>query len=400
MISSEKSQYIVKELSKIIDRNINFMNDEGIIIASTDQSRIGLVHEGALVVLKTKKKLLVKDNQFAGSKAGINLPVYFENRVIGVIGITATEPEVLKMAEIIRKMTEILIKEQLIDEQNEIINQSKEVFIRDWLEGRWKEDKVLSSRGWMIGLNVNLPRVVITVHIHYNIDIQKEGTSYNLQKEQNRYKGYLQEAVKFNDQDVIIPVGFMKFALLLTCQGSSEETRKDVVSHKIQYILRQFPKSENYTIKVGVGGYYDFIRGIPLSYLESEKAESYAGSSDEWSLLFYDDLRLEMLLDSVPVESSHDFVRKTLNAAAFSDPKEIIETLSIFFACNQSINKTADRLFIHKNTLQYRLIKIKEITGYDPRVFEEAVLLYLAIYFHPANKASSPGTGLGTGNNN
>jgi carbohydrate diacid regulator len=188
MISSEKSQYIVKELSNIIDRNINFMNDEGIIIASTDQSRIGLVHEGALVVLKTKKKLLVKENQFAGTKAGINLPVYFENRVIGVIGITATEPEVLKMAEIIRKMTEILIKEQLIDEQNEIINQSKEVFIRDWLEGRWKEDKVLSSRGWMIGLNVNLPRVVVTVHIHHNAENQKGGTSYDLQREQSLFK--------------------------------------------------------------------------------------------------------------------------------------------------------------------------------------------------------------------
>jgi carbohydrate diacid regulator len=74
-----------------------------------------------------------------------------------------------------------------------------------------------------------------------------------------------------------------------------------------------------------------------------------------------------------------------LNLDAFSDAKEIIETLSCFFACNQSINKTAERLFIHKNTLQYRLIKIKEITGYDPRVFEEAVLLYLGLYFNRAD---------------
>ncbi|MDB5052215.1 MAG: hypothetical protein JWM44_265 [Bacilli bacterium] len=385
MISGKKSQYIVKELSKIISRNINFMNDEGIIIASTDQSRIGLVHEGALIVLKTKKKLLVKENQFPGSKAGINLPVYFENRVIGVIGITAIEPEILKMAEIIRKMTEILIKEQLIDERNEIVNQSREVFIRDWLEGRWKEDKVLSSKGWMIGLNVNLPRVAITVHIHYDSDIQQGRTSFDLQREQNLYKGYLHEAVKFNDQDLIIPVGFMKFALLITCQGSNEEKRKEFITHKIQYIHRQIPKSDHFTILVGIGGYYDSIRGVPISYLESEKAESYASPTDELNIVFYDELRLELLLDSVPNERSANFVRRTLNLEAFSDPKEIVEMLSLFFACNQSINKTAERLFIHKNTLQYRLIKIKEITGYDPRVFEEAVLLYLALYFNPEN---------------
>lgn len=382
MISSKKSQYIVKELSKIIDRNINFMNDEGIIIASTDQSRIGLVHEGALIVLKTKKKLLVKDNQYQGSKAGINLPVYFENRVIGVIGITAIEPEILKMAEIIRKMTEILVKEQLIDERNEIVNQSREVFIRDWLEGRWKEDKILSSRGWMLGLNVNLPRVAITIHIHFNGDA-------DLQREQNLYTGYLREAVKFNDQDVLIPIGFMKYALLITCQGSNEDKRKEFISHKIQYILRQIPKSDHLSVMVGVGGYYDFIRGVPVSYVESEKAESYARPSHDRSIVFYDELRLELLLDNINVEISEKFVKQTLNLDAFSDLNEVVETLSYFFACNQSINKTAERLFIHKNTLQYRLIKIKEITGYDPRVFEEAALLYLALYFNRANSETT-----------
>ncbi|MFC5452814.1 CdaR family transcriptional regulator [Paenibacillus aestuarii] len=383
MISGKKSQYIVKELSKIVGHNINFMNDEGIVIASTDQSRIGVVHEGALIVLKTKKKLEVKENEYAGTKAGINLPVYFENRIIGVIGITSTEPEVMKMAEIIRKMTEILIKEQLIDEREEIVNQSREVFIRDWLEGRWKEEKVLSSRGWMLGLNVNLPRVAVTIHIQHEDDKLHKNPSFDLQKEHNRYFGYLREAVKFNEQDLIVPLGLMKFVILLTSQGSSAEKNIEFVSHKIHYILRQLPKSEHFSIIVGVGGHYDFIRGVSASYLEAEKAASLAKPTGDVSIVFYDDLRLEILLESVPEENRQPFVRKILNLESFSDPEEITETLSLFFACNQSINKTAEQLYIHKNTLQYRLIKIKETTGYDPRVFDEAVLLYLALYFKP-----------------
>jgi carbohydrate diacid regulator len=386
MISGKKSQHIVEELSEIIGRNINIMNDEGIIVASTDPLRIGTVHEGALVVLKTKKKLLInKENQFAGTKPGINLPVYFENRVIGVIGITGTEPEVLKMAEVIRKMTEILVKEQLIDEQNDIVNQSKEIFIRDWLEDRWKDDKVLSSRGWMLGINVNLPRVAVIIHIHYEDSAQQESTAFDLQREQNLFSGYLREAIKFNDQDLMVPIGYMKYALLLTCPDSSEEKRKEFVTHKIQYILRQIPKSGAYVIKVGIGGYYDFIRGISASYLESEKAEMYAKGNKETNIVFYDDLRLEMLLDGIPIERSSKFVQKTLKLRYFSNPEEVVETLTHFFACNQSINKTAEKLFIHKNTLQYRLIKIKETTGYDPRVFEEAVLLYLSLFLKSAN---------------
>jgi carbohydrate diacid regulator len=387
MISGKKSQYIVEELSEIIGMNINFMNEEGVIVASTDRSRIGTVHQGALVVLGTKKKLLVdKDNQYEGTKAGINLPVYFENRVIGVIGITGNDPEVLKMAEVIRKMTEILIKEQMVDERNEIVNQSKEVLIRDWMEGRWKDDKAFSSRAWLLGINVNLSRVVVTIRIHVEDNDQQEPVGFDLQREENRYAGYLREAIQFNDQDLIVPTGYMKYALLVTCPESGEEKRRQFVTRKIQYILRQIPKSSISAVKVGIGGYYDFIRGISVSYLESEKAETYSKTNKETDIVFYEDLRLELLLDGIPNERCSHFVQKTLNLKAFSDPEEIVETLTLFFANNQSINKTAEKLFIHKNTLQYRLIKIKEATGYDPRVFEEAVLLYLSLYLKSAHE--------------
>ena len=386
MITGIKSQYIVEELAAIIDRNINFMNEEGVIVASTDKSRIGNVHEGALVVLKTKKKLLVeKESQYAGTKPGINLPVYFENQVVGVIGITGTEPEILKMAEVIRKMTEILVKEQLIDERNFIVNQAKEVFIRDWLEGRWKDEKTLSSRGWTLGINVNLPRVAVTVHIYGN-DGERDKPAFDLQREQSLYTGYLREAIKFNDQDLMVPTGSMKYALLLTCPDVAEDKRKQFVTHKIQFILRQLPKSDRYTVRVGVGGFYDYVRGIATSYAESEKAEMYAKTNMPTNIVFYDDLRLETLLDGIPEERSLKFVQNTLKLDHFSNPQEVVETLTHFFQCNQSINKTAEKLFIHKNTLQYRLLKIKETTGYDPRVFEEAVLLYLSLFLNAAHE--------------
>lgn len=56
-ISSKLAQNIVQSIKEIIHHEINFMNMEGVIIASTDPMRIGQQHEGALKVLKTKRSL-------------------------------------------------------------------------------------------------------------------------------------------------------------------------------------------------------------------------------------------------------------------------------------------------------------------------------------------------------
>ena len=49
---------------------------------------------------------------------------------------------------------------------------------------------------------------------------------------------------------------------------------------------------------------------------------------------------------------------------------------------NGSITKASDELFIHKNTLQYRLNKLRELTGFDPRNLRDMVVLYLAFTLH------------------
>ena len=60
---------------------------------------------------------------------------------------------------------------------------------------------------------------------------------------------------------------------------------------------------------------------------------------------------------------------------------EILQCMKSYVKNNGSISKISEELFIHKNTLQYRLSKMKLLTGYDPRILEEAVLLIIALYF-------------------
>jgi len=57
----------------------------------------------------------------------------------------------------------------------------------------------------------------------------------------------------------------------------------------------------------------------------------------------------------------------------------LLETLKAFFDNNLSISKTAQTIYVHRNTLLYRLRRVKEITGLDPKKFDDAVQLRMAL---------------------
>ncbi len=114
-ISSEIAQEIVFQMKSVLHQEINFMDSNSMIIASTDKNRIGDFHEGASTVLATKQALIIENDQiYKGSKRGINIPIELYEEVIGVIGITGERAAVEKHGAIIKKMTEILIKEDVL----------------------------------------------------------------------------------------------------------------------------------------------------------------------------------------------------------------------------------------------------------------------------------------------
>jgi sugar diacid utilization regulator len=59
--------------------------------------------------------------------------------------------------------------------------------------------------------------------------------------------------------------------------------------------------------------------------------------------------------------------------------EELLRTIKMYFACNQNLTLTAKKLFIHRNSLHYRLEKLTERTGLDIRRFHDAFALYFAI---------------------
>ncbi|WP_179031189.1 PucR family transcriptional regulator [Paenibacillus kribbensis] len=94
------------------------------------------------------------------------------------------------------------------------------------------------------------------------------------------------------------------------------------------------------------------------------------------------ELHLERLLNRIPKEQRILFLEQLMKSSVILKDPETAATLDIFFQLDCNVSETAKRLYVHRNTLIYRLDKIKQETGLDVRTFNDAVLvkLYLLLY--------------------
>ena len=110
-ITQKSAQNIVNEMKASIHRDINIMDENGVILASTDPTRRGKLHQGALAIIREGLDCLTvrQDEPERGIQRGVNLPVTLRGQLEGVIGITGEPEEVAVFGEIIRHMTEIML---------------------------------------------------------------------------------------------------------------------------------------------------------------------------------------------------------------------------------------------------------------------------------------------------
>ena len=92
-------------------------------------------------------------------------------------------------------------------------------------------------------------------------------------------------------------------------------------------------------------------------------------------MLFRSDMTLEILLSSISEQQKEAYLKKTI----FSLSDEERNLLQAYFEEDMSLLGTSQKLFLHKNTVQYKLNHIYQKCGLNPRAFKDAVLLYLAL---------------------
>lgn len=366
-LSPKLASRITSEVRQVMKEDIILVDINGFIISSTEKSRVGSFHEGAEIVIKTKQKLYIDKEKAAtlkGVKAGINMPIMFNHQVIGVVGITGNPKKVEPYAELIRRMTELIIQEAYYTERHEWEIRGIESYIHEWLNAVSIDNEFLEN-GMMLGIPVASPLICALIHL----DIKKL-SNYKMSKLQKDVI-VLFHSIFGENNSFIIRWGQENF-LVLKKAGPTHS--KSSFHYQLKKFKDSFERRHLHSLSIGVGKSI-CKHHIKKTYKEAQKALNVAQKSK--GIVFYEDLILEIILEDIPAEIQTDFLKQTIYK--MKEEKHLIYTLQQYIKNNQSIKNTADVMNIHINTLHYRLNKIEELIGICPKTTEGVVILYIAL---------------------
>ena len=375
LITKTNAQKIVQEMEGVINRHINMMDPNGTIIAATSPDRIGKFHEGAYkVVTERLNELIVNyDGEYEGSMKGINFPVRFNAETIGVIGITGERSDVIQFGRIIQKMTEILLLETYRKEQDMLADRTRNCFIEEWIFGSSHEnDANFELRGKLLNVDIQKPRICAVINITNTTELS---TEYELQKMREDIIRDMKREIEFNKDNLVFSIGAKSIFLF-----SSKSTA--FVKEKMEGIKKIVEQRYPVHIAVGIGSLRSQYSEVNQSYVEAGKALRVSFSHGEGEVKLYEDLNVELFIEALTPKVKKEFTKKIFKNCTEKEIDEWVGILTVFFKYNGSVNKAADELYIHKNTLQYRINKLVKKTGLDPRITKDAVLLYLAVLIH------------------
>lgn len=364
---SELARKILREVKTLTTENIIVVNQDGIIIASTDESRVGVSHEGAKHVMNTQKKLYITHEMattLQGVKPGINLPIIFEREVIGVIGITGIPADVEPFADLIRRMTELMIREAYYTEKKEWKTRGLESFFYEWIYTTDNDDRLL-HRGEILGIPFDIPYQCIL------IQLESSFMTNDLIHIQNDMYEWFDKEFSRKRNDFLIRWGNGRFLLI---KSSDHKISTEKLLYKLTNWQKYIQEKHNIVLTFGVGKTIEKQR-ISKSYHEAKKALNLAKSHSR--IVFYESLLLDMMLEEVTMGTKREYLDRVF--LTMKQEEELIETLSLYLKNDLSLKKAASELHIHINTLHYRLNQIKEMTGIDPKSSEGIALFYVAL---------------------
>jgi carbohydrate diacid regulator len=347
-LSEELAQSIVDRAMSVIPYNINVMNSEGFIIASGDKDRINLLHQGALKAIHENGMYMVT-RETATDKLGVNMPIYYANEIIGVIGISGDPQQVKHLVFAIKVIAELMIERQYMLDQKATQRLNRENFLREWCDS---PDAALSesfkAKGERLGIKVGIMRTAVMLHVNKPRNAFIESFNSCLQPDEYvlRYRS-----------DVL--------ALL---KDSS------LLGKRLQSVLETFPEVGG----IGVGGVLsnmaESVRNAQkcLNLLKKQRSDYICQNR----ILFYDAYYIFEMVDTYPKHEKLSRIFQSVEEYAGGD--ELEKTIITYFRLNGNIKSITDELHIHRNTLLYRLQKIHDITGKSFQNIDDLFTFYVA----------------------
>ncbi|SFG03529.1 carbohydrate diacid regulator [Lachnospiraceae bacterium C7] len=146
-------------------------------------------------------------------------------------------------------------------------------------------------------------------------------------------------------------------------------------------IINLFKTEDNSEIHIAYGTIVNDIKEVSRSYKEARMALDVGKIFfEERDVIGFSQLGIGRLIYQLPIPLCKMFIKEIFGDRSPDDfDEEILSTINKFFENSLNVSETSRQLYIHRNTLVYRLDKLQKSTGLDIRVFEDAITFKIAL---------------------
>lgn len=342
-------QTLSDKYSEIINKEVGVTDENGVVIAHSDFQKIGKQNQNAVTFLQSKSLQETIDGIVYNK-------VIVKGKVEFVTFIQSSEEQDNKYLELFT--LNLLNLKSYYDEKYDKNTFIKNIVVENILPG----DILVKSKE--LHIDYNAFRVVFLINATSDKDIHVHEIIESI------FPNKSKDFVVVIDNDNVVLVKEVK----------SKDDYKEV--YKIARIIVDTLNAE-LMVKacIGIGTITSNLKDITKSYKEAQMSMIIGNIfGEEKNIYDYNNLGIGRLVYHIPRSLCQLFLDEVFkDNSADSLDTETMLTIQKFFENNLNVSETARQLYIHRNTLVYRLEKIKRLTGLELTSFDDAVIFKVAI---------------------
>jgi carbohydrate diacid regulator len=395
ILTHHLGQRIVDWLAISFDADASVADLSARIIASTDPHLVGRMHPLARRAIACGALSEDDTTQFAG----ISIPIVCANTVIGAIVLNDTSPRGPEIASAAKTLTELLIRQMTLLDPFAQQRWARAKFIYDLLHGQFDSSSdAVMQEATSLGIDLNIPRAVVVSDVKQVIDQYTVRDSADavlplathmlrVERSHSDLIEHARRAIATSDLDIYSFIGDRWLALLAVVDRTVVGGSQQLLDHDVQRFLDKLTHSTGITTSAGIGHAYPGWPALAQSFADARFAlETGARLHGAGRVFRIETLGLASFIGSNDRRMKEDLAQRLIHP--ISAEPDLLVTLDAFLRAHLSPSLAAQILHIHRHTLTYRLAKIAQVSGRDPRRFEDAAELYAALLLWNMNGAS------------
>ena len=350
-MSNSVFQSVIIQLKEISDRTFGVMDTEGCVVSCTDMSMLGERWPDAALKVSSASDGMLTYNQKC-FKAIVGSSNYFEYAVF-CTGDDQAARDFCAMAYIALNNAKTYYEEK----------HDRGTFVKNIIM-----DNILPGdiyiRAKELHFSTDAPRAVFLIRQVGHGDVSTVDVLAGM----------------FPDklQDFVLSINEMDIAVVKQISGSTTSEELERIAATMEETLKNELRIKTV---IGIGTVAEHLRELADSYKEAQTAIEVGKVFDtEKSIMHYENLGIGRLIYQLPTTLCEIFLSEVFKKNSIESlDQETLFTINTFFENNLNVSETSRKLFVHRNTLVYRLEKIKKLTGLDLRQFDHAIVFKVAL---------------------